>query len=96
MGHNSFGIFVTVYFIVGTVANIGLFINQAIKLHKVKDATSLSFGTFLGFNLIQLSTILYGVLKQDNLLIYGYICTFIACGFITIMIPVYNKKNRTG
>lgn len=91
MHHSNFETFVTIYFIAGTLVNIGLFIVQAIKLFHVKNSTGLSFITFFGFNLIQLSTILYGYIQQDHLLMYGYIATFIACGFVTAMIPLYKK-----
>ena len=94
MHHSNFNTFVTIYFAAGTLANISLFIIQAIKLYRVKDSSGLSFTTFLGFNIIQLSTILYGFIQQDRLLMYGYIATFIVCGFVTIMIPLYKKGHK--
>ena len=86
--------FIEIYFIVGTTVNVLLFIIQAIKVYKVKDSTGLSFITFFGFNLIQLSTILYGIIRNDILLTYGYIAAFIACGAITLMIPYYRRNSN--
>ncbi len=94
MHSSNVDLFITIYFIAATVANVIMFIVQAIKLHSGKDSTGLSFITFLGFNLIQLSTILYGAIRNDALLMYGYIAAFIACGIVTIMIPLYRRKHR--
>lgn len=88
-----FNWFVNAYFIGGIVANTVLFIIQAKKLYDVKDSTGLSMITFGGFNLIQLSTILYGFANNDKFLFFGYLATFIACFVITMMIPYYKKRN---
>ena len=85
-------VFIKVYFIAGMFANFVLFVIQAWRLYHAKDSEGLSFVTFCGFNLIQLSTILYGILIHDMLLTIGYILSFLACLITTILIPQYRKK----
>lgn len=89
-------IFIKVYFSIGLVANFVLFLIQAWRLYKAKDSEGLSFITFFGFNLIQLSTILYGILTKDLFLTIGYILSFMACLITTILIPHYRKKRKSG
>lgn len=93
MYSSNIDFFITIYFIAATIANVLMFVIQAIKLYQGKDSTGLSFITFFGFNLIQLSTILYGAIQNDALLMYGYIAAFVACGAVTTMIPLYRRKH---
>lgn len=83
---------IKIYFTLGMFANVLLFLIQAVRLFKVKDSAGLSFITFIGFNLIQLSTILYGIIERDYLLTFGYILSFLACGMVSILILLYRKK----
>jgi len=85
-----------VFFVGGLLANTVLFVIQAIRLYKVKNSQGLSLITFIGFNLIQLSLVLHGIITKDTLLAVGYIFSFIACSVVTIMIPLYRSKNKVG
>lgn len=71
--------------------NAALFIPQIIRLYLTKDAQGLSLLTFGGFNIIQLFTILHGMLINDYLLVLGFSLSLITCGLVTIMIFIYRK-----
>jgi MtN3 and saliva related transmembrane protein len=45
--------------------NAALFLPQVIKLYKTKSTKGLSLITFIGFNIIQLSSILHGYIRKD-------------------------------
>ena len=83
---------VKIYFILGMFANFLLFVIQAIRLFRVKNSNGLSFVTFVGFNLIQLSTILYGIIMKDYLLVFGYVLSFCACGIVSALIIFYREN----
>jgi MtN3 and saliva related transmembrane protein len=83
--------FISVAFSIGLFINALLFIPQAIKLYKTKDAKDLSKITFIGFCLIQLTAIAYGFLQDDVILITGYILSLSTCGVVTFMILKYKK-----
>jgi len=84
--------------LIETVFSLGLFINamlfvpQIIRLYKTKDSQGISLTTFIGFNFIQLFTVLHGYLHKDYLLMLGYILSFITCGFVTILTLIYKRK----
>ncbi len=87
--------FIETFFSLGLFVNAALFIPQAIRLLKTKDAVGFSLITFVGFNLIQLFTILHGYLHHDKLLIIGNILSLITCGSVTYLIMLYKGKKRT-
>jgi len=86
------------YASIETLFGLGLFINsllfvlQIIKLYKTKNAESLSLPTFAGFCLIQIFTILHGLLHDDYILIVGNFLSLIACGTVTFQILIYQNK----
>ena len=75
--------------------NAMLFVPQAIKIYKTKNANGLSAVTFLGFNAIQLCTILHGYINQDYILMFGTMLGFIFCGTISILIYRYRQCCRS-
>lgn len=81
-------------FSIALFANAMLFIPQIIRLIKVKKSQGLSLITFLGFNLIQLSAVLYGYINADYLLIFGYTLSLLTCGVVTFLIVYYQYKNK--
>lgn len=86
--------------IIESIFSIALFINailfvpQAIRIFKEKSTKGVSFSTFFGFLLIQLTVVLHGLLIRDYLLVFGYIVSMITCGSVVVLILMY-KKNKT-
>lgn len=64
----------------GLVINALLFVPQIIKLIKIKDSSELSLLMFGGFLLLQLITILHGIVVSDHILAAGYILSLLTCG----------------
>ena len=71
--------------------NAALFVPQAIQLYRTKDSKAFSLLTFGGFNLIQIFTILHGLLQKDYVLAIGFFMSLLTCGTVTVMILVYRK-----
>ncbi|MFT3742275.1 MAG: PQ-loop domain-containing transporter [Gammaproteobacteria bacterium] len=84
--------FIETFFSLGLFVNAALFVPQAIRLYKTKDAVGFSLITFFGFNLIQLFTILHGYLHHDLTLAIGYLLSLITCGIVTFLICLYRIK----
>lgn len=85
-------------YIIEAVFSLGLFINavlfipQIIRLKKSKSSKGVSFITFFGFLLIQLSTVFHGLLKHDNLLVMGTLLSMLTCGCVTWLVVYYRLK----
>ncbi len=86
--------FIETVFGLGLFINAALFIPQIIQLYKTKNPQGLSLVTFAGFNLIQLFTILHGVLSKDYLLIIGFTASLISCGTVTLLLIKYKLQSR--
>ena len=71
------------------VINAGVFIPQAVKIYKSKNVNGLSLTTFLGFNFVQLFTMLHAIINSDTVLLYGTLLSFITCAFVTFFIFRY-------
>ena len=69
--------------------NACLFLPQTWRLFKTKDARGSSLFTFAGFNFIQLTGIANGYFDHDHALMYGYMCSLITCGSVTILTIYY-------
>ncbi|BCA94853.1 hypothetical protein TUM19329_12140 [Legionella antarctica] len=76
-------------FSISLLANAALFIPQIITLIKNKSALGVSLVTFVGFNIIQLFTMLHGLLEKDYLLAGGYFLSIITCGWVSCLIIYY-------
>jgi len=83
---------IEISFSLGLFINAVLFIPQIMRIVKSKSAKEISFITFFGFWLIQLSTVLHGVLKKDYLLTYGTILSMITCGYVVWLIMYYRLR----
>jgi MtN3 and saliva related transmembrane protein len=81
-------------FSISFIANAGFFIPQIIKLYKTKNASGVSLPMFLGFNAIQLVSVLYGYTKGDFILMGGFSLSLIACGLVSILIFIYRKDKH--
>ena len=85
-------IIIETIFSLGLFINAALFIPQIIQLYKTKNSKGFSIITFAGFNLIQLFTVLHGILHKDYLLISGYTLSLITCGIVTMLIIFYRNN----
>ncbi len=86
--------------IIGFLFGLGLFVNaflfipQGIKLYRTKDAKDLSKITFVGFCIIQILAILYGLIHNDWVLVIGYGASIVTCGTVTLMSFAYTMKDK--
>lgn len=73
-----------------------LFIPQALKLYRAKQSRELSLLTFGGLSFMQLLTMMHAYYREDVILFFGILPSFIICGVITYMIILYrtNKFRR--
>ena len=74
--------------------NALLFIPQIIKIIREKSSQGVSLITFVGFLLIQLSAVLYGLVKQDMVLVLGYLISIVTCGTVVILALIYKPRVR--
>ena len=68
-----------------------IFIPQAVRIFKLKSSKSLSFYTFVGFNIMQFFAIAHGYYQSDFILMFGFMLSFITCGVVTTLIFKYQK-----
>jgi MtN3 and saliva related transmembrane protein len=85
--------FVEVMFGLGMFFNAILFIPQAIRMYRTKSSEGVSAITFVGFNLIQLFTILHGYIHRDWTLTIGYVLSLLFAGITTYFVFLYRKKS---
>lgn len=85
----SISAFVEFVFGMCLLFNAIVFIPQAVKVYKTKDVNGLSLTTFIGFNIVQIFTMLHGVINHDLMLVYGNMLAFITCGIVTSFIIKY-------
>lgn len=89
-----------VYLLVEVIFSLALFVNallflpQVVQLLKTRDSAGLSLITFMGFNLIQLVTIFHAILFHDEVLMWGYLVSFVTCGAVTVLIVYYRRKQK--
>lgn len=81
--------FIELVFGVCLLFNAVVFIPQAMKVYRTKDVNGLSLITFVGFNIVQIFTILHGILNHDSVLVYGNILALATCGIVTFFIVKY-------
>ncbi len=75
--------------------NALLFIPQAFRIVKEKTARGVSITTFVGFLLIQLATVVHGILANDIILVIGYVLSMLTCGTVIILVLAYRRKDLT-
>lgn len=79
------------FFGFGLFFNAALFVPQARQIIKKKSAENLSWVTFLGFNMMQIFTLLHAYIHRDYLLFIGFFLSFLTCGWVTILIFKYQN-----
>lgn len=76
-------------FSISLLANALLFIPQVHIIYKTKSVNDVSLVTFLGFNIIQLFTMLHGFITHDYILAAGYFLSILTCGSVSGLILYY-------
>lgn len=76
-------------FSISLLVNAALFIPQIMTLIKSKSAIGVSLITFAGFNVIQIFTMLHGLLAHDYLLASGYLLSIITCGTVSMLVVYF-------
>jgi MtN3 and saliva related transmembrane protein len=78
----------------GMAINACLFVPQAWRLWKTRDARGLSVLSFAGFNTLQFIGALHGYFQRDYALMWGMIATLVTCGSITLLALRFNYLAR--
>lgn len=81
--------FVELMFALSMFINAALFVPQAVKIYRTKDVSGLSSATFIGFNIIQIFTILHGYIYEDYMLMFGFTLALVTSGIVTVLIFTY-------
>lgn len=81
-------------FAAGLFANSILFVPQIIKLLQNKHSDDISLTTFIGFCVIQLAIVFYGLIHKDWILFSGYVLSLSACGTVTSLSIYYRFCSR--
>jgi len=81
-------------FAAGLLVNALLFIPQIIAICKSKSVVGVSFITFFGFNIIQLFTMLHGVISEDYLLAAGSLLSLLTCGTVSVLIVYFRYVKK--
>ncbi|MDR0677646.1 MAG: hypothetical protein LBF57_03170 [Holosporaceae bacterium] len=69
--------------------NAALFVPQAIKIYKTKNADGLSPVTFSGFCIVQVFSVLHGYIKGDWIFLVGSAFALLFCGGVAFLIFKY-------
>lgn len=81
-------------FSIALFLNAILFIPQAIKIYVSRNSVGISLITFFGFLFIQFTTILYGIITNDIILIYGYSFAFFTTSLVVLLAFKYKKNDN--
>lgn len=82
-------------FSISLLVNAALFIPQILALVKSQSAKGASLITFAGFNVIQIFTMLHGLMSHDYLLAGGYLLSIITCGTVTALICYFRYVKKS-
>ena len=81
-------------FSISLLVNALLFIPQIITMLNKRSAEGVSLITFGGFNVIQMFTMLHGLVAHDYILALGYFISILTCGTVSCLI-IYYKCIKT-
>ncbi|OIN84233.1 SemiSWEET family sugar transporter [Francisella sp. TX07-6608] len=73
------------------VLNAIAFVPQLINIYRTKSSKSISLITFSIFIFIQSVSILYGIIKNDLILVIGYSLALITCSSVLVLAIKYRK-----
>lgn len=83
---------VAVIFGLGLMANAALFVPQIIRILRDKSSEGVSFLTFGGFSVLQITGVLHGYFQGDKYLMSGMIASLLTCGTVAILTLIYRKR----
>lgn len=81
-------------FAVALFVNAALFLPQAWKIFTKKKADEISLLTFGGFWITQLLTVIHATIRNDHILLIGYILALITCGLVISLTFRYRYLKR--
>jgi len=87
--------FVNIVFSLGLFLNAALFIPQALRVYRTKNAEGISLTMFIGFHIVQIFTIWHGYLVKDYALVIGFLLSFLTCGMVTCLALKYRNPKTT-
>lgn len=80
---------ITFVFSAALFINAALFVPQAWRIYKERRSKEISLFTFGGFLFIQSSTVLYGLMHRDYILVAGYLLSILTCGTVVILALIF-------
>ncbi|HXH55616.1 MAG TPA: PQ-loop domain-containing transporter [Gammaproteobacteria bacterium] len=86
--------FVNIVFSLGLFLNAVLFVPQALRIYRTKNAEGISLIMFMGFHLMQVFTIWHGYLVEDYALMIGFLLSFFTCGMVTCLALKYRSPKN--
>ena len=83
---------IVILFNIALFINALLFLPQSYRIYKLKSAKSVSLFTYVGFAILQIICIAYGIVKDDWSIILGFGFAFICCSSIVVLAIYYRNK----
>lgn len=83
---------VAVIFGLGLMVNAVLFVPQINRILRAKSSEGVSFLTFAGFSVLQMTGILHGYFQGDRAIMFGMMASLLTCGTVAILTLVYRKQ----
>ncbi len=87
--------FVHIVFSLGLFLNAALFVPQALRIYRTKNAEGVSLTMFMGFHIMQIFTVWHGYLVSDYALMIGFLLAFITCSMVTCLTIKYRNPRAT-
>lgn len=82
---------IEICFEIALMLNGIIVIPQIIEIIKTKNAENLSFFTFFGFWILQVTMLLHGYFHNDIKLAWGMILSLVTTGTLTTLIAIYGN-----
>ena len=80
----------------GLGCNALLFVPQVLAVWRNKSDEGISLITFGGFSVLQIVSIVHGVLEHDRALILGMSASLLTCGSVTLLTLFYRTRRLRG
>lgn len=79
-------------FSIALIINALLFVPQSVLILRRKNSKGVSLITFLGILILQSISVMYGLIKNDQIIVYGYLLSMITCGSVVLLILFYRRQ----
>lgn len=79
-------------FSIALIINALLFVPQSVLMLKRKNSKGVSLITFLGILILQSISVMYGLIKNDQIIIFGYLFSMLTCGSVVLLILWYRRQ----